>query len=116
MWDDVPPVRHRKYKNRPANELAPIILERVIKLTTDEGDLVCDPFAGGGTTAYVAERLQRRWIVGDINDCAVIKDRLVSWDEGSHPEWETNKHRISDASTSADRPGRSLPLWDEISR
>jgi len=54
VWDDVPPVRHRKYKNRPANELAPIVLERVILLTTEEGELVCDPFAGGGVTAYVA--------------------------------------------------------------
>ena len=55
LWDDVPPVRHRKYKNRPAKELAPIILERVIKLTTEPGDFVCDPFAGVGITAYVAE-------------------------------------------------------------
>jgi site-specific DNA-methyltransferase (adenine-specific) len=62
-WDDVPPVRHSKYKNRPANELAPVILERVIKLTSNQGDLVCDPFAGGGVTAYVAERLKRRWLV-----------------------------------------------------
>jgi len=97
VWDDVPPVRHRKYKNRPANELAPIILERVIKLTTNPGDLVCDPFAGGGVTAYVAERLQRRWIVGDINDCDAVKERLISLKQGSHPEWETNKLRIAEA-------------------
>jgi site-specific DNA-methyltransferase (adenine-specific) len=37
VWDDVPPVRHSKYKNRPANELAPVILERVIKLTSNGG-------------------------------------------------------------------------------
>jgi len=73
VWDDVPPVRHRKYKNRPANELAPIILERVIRLTTNAGDLVCDPFSGGGSTAYMAEKLGRHWIVGDINDCLSAK-------------------------------------------
>ena len=101
VWDDVPPVRHRKYKNRPANELAPIILERVIKLTTNAGDLVCDPFAGGGVTAYVAERLQRRWIVGDINDCDSVKERLISLKQGSHPEWETNKLRIAEAGSHA---------------
>lgn len=99
VWDDVPPVRHRKYKNRLANELAPIILERVIKLTTREGDLVCDPFAGGGVTAYVAEWLERRWIVGDINDCEAVKQRLVALEEGRHPEWETNKRRIADGSS-----------------
>jgi site-specific DNA-methyltransferase (cytosine-N4-specific) len=33
-----------------------------IKLLTDEGDLVLDPFAGSNTTGAVAEKLQRRWI------------------------------------------------------
>ncbi|GLR77604.1 site-specific DNA-methyltransferase (plasmid) [Azospirillum oryzae] len=38
------------------------IVEPFIKLTTEPGDTVCDPFAGSLTTAAVAERLQRRWI------------------------------------------------------
>ena len=100
VWDDVPPVRHRKYKNRPANELAPIILERVIRLTTGEGDLICDPFAGGGVTAYVAERLNRRWIAGDLNDCAPAKERLVDLKHGRHPEWHSARKR----STGVSRP------------
>jgi site-specific DNA-methyltransferase (adenine-specific) len=114
VWDDVPPVRHRKYKNRPANELAPIILERIIQLTTEVGDLVCDPFAGGGVTAYVAERLHRRWIVGDINDCAAVKERLISWDEGYHPEWKTNRKRISEIGSPPGRASRALPLLDTL--
>jgi DNA modification methylase len=36
--------------------------EFFIKLLTDEGDLILDPFAGSNTTGAVAERLQRRWI------------------------------------------------------
>jgi len=76
VWDDVPPVRHRKYKSREANELAPIVLERVVRLTTRRGDVVFDPFAGSGTTAYVAERLGRRWICCDVNDCSPAKHRL----------------------------------------
>jgi site-specific DNA-methyltransferase (cytosine-N4-specific) len=36
--------------------------EFFIKLLTDEGDLVLDPFAGSNTTGAVAEKLQRRWI------------------------------------------------------
>jgi len=93
VWDDVPPVRHRKYKNRPANELAPIILERIILLSTNEGDLVCDPFCGGGVTAYVAERLGRRWIAGDLNDCQPAKNRLIDLKNGCHPEWQSNRQR-----------------------
>jgi len=111
VWDDVPPVRHRKYKNRPANELAPIILERVIKLTTKAGDLVCDPFAGGGVTAYVAECLKRRWAVADINDCSAVKERLVSLEQGLHPEWFTNRKRIA---RTMETDLRALPLLDAL--
>lgn len=110
VWDDVPPVRHRKYKNRPANELAPIILERVIQLTTNEGDCICDPFAGGGVTAYVAERLHRRWVVGDINDCEAVKERLIALDQGRHPEWETDRKRIAGRSRSEVPSERELLL------
>jgi site-specific DNA-methyltransferase (cytosine-N4-specific) len=39
--------------------------EFFIKLLTDEGDLVLDPFAGSNTTGAVAEGLQRRWIAVD---------------------------------------------------
>ena len=77
VWDDVSPVRHRKYKNHETNELAPIVLERVIRLTTRKGDVIVDPFAGSGTTAHMAESLGRRWICGDLNDCAVARDRLT---------------------------------------
>ncbi len=104
VWDDVPPVRHSKYKNRPANELAPVILERVVRLTTNEGDLICDPFAGGGVTAYVAERLKRRWLVADINDCSAIKERLLSFANGSHPVWKGPEQPTRPAVTATERP------------
>jgi site-specific DNA-methyltransferase (adenine-specific) len=102
VWDDIPPVRHRKYKYRGANELAPVILERVVRLTTKEKDLVCDPFGGGGTTAYVAERLDRRWIVGELNDCSPAKQRLLDLANGCHPEWSSPTKRF-------EREGRAKP-------
>ncbi|MCG8346649.1 MAG: site-specific DNA-methyltransferase [Chloroflexales bacterium] len=40
LWDDIPPVRHSKYKSRAANELAPIMLERIIALSTNPGDII----------------------------------------------------------------------------
>lgn len=104
VWDDIPPVRHRKYKYRSANELAPLILERVITLTTHAGDLVCDPFAGGGTTAYVAERLGRRWLSADINDCAAARQRLMDLENGCHPEWKSTARKVL-------APARKLPLF-----
>lgn len=43
-----------------------VLPEFFIKLLTDEGDLVVDPFAGSNTTGAVAERLGRRWISADL--------------------------------------------------
>jgi site-specific DNA-methyltransferase (adenine-specific) len=94
VWDDIPPVRHKRYKSRQANQLAPVILERVILLTTKPGDLVCDPFAGAGTTAFVAEKLGRRWITGELNDCEPARLRLEEVANGTDPDWRSHKKRI----------------------
>jgi hypothetical protein len=54
------------------------LLERIIKASSNEGDLVLDPFCGCGTTVTVAERLKRHWIGIDITHLAIslIKKRL----------------------------------------
>lgn len=55
------------------------LLERIIKSSSLEGDLVCDFFGGSGTTAAVAERLGRRWITCDIGKPAslVMRKRFI---------------------------------------
>ena len=54
------------------------LLERIILASSNEGDLVLDPFCGCGTTVAVAQRLKRRWIGIDITHLAVtlMKHRL----------------------------------------
>ena len=47
------------------------LLEKIIKGSSKEGDVVLDPFMGGGTTMAVAERLGRRWIGIDQSVMAV---------------------------------------------
>lgn len=58
------------------------ILERIISATTDEDALVADFFVGSGTTAAVAERLGRRWVVSDLGKPAamVTRKRLIDQD------------------------------------
>lgn len=58
------------------------LLERIIKASSNEGDLVCDFFGGSGTTAAVAERLGRRWITTDIGKPAtlVMRKRFIDQD------------------------------------
>jgi adenine-specific DNA-methyltransferase len=51
------------------------LLERVIRLCSQEGDLVLDCFAGSGTTAAVAEKLRRRWITCDLGRFAIHTTR-----------------------------------------
>lgn len=56
------------------------VLERCILMTTDPGDLVFDPTCGSGTTAYVSEKLGRRWITCDTSRVSVTlaKARLMT--------------------------------------
>lgn len=77
VWNDIPPVRHAKYKRRNgANELSIRLLDRIIELASDEGDLVFDPFGGSGTTYAVAEIKKRRWIGSEIGPADDIINRF----------------------------------------
>jgi DNA modification methylase len=55
------------------------LLDRLIRASSKQGDVVADFFGGGGTTAAVAQKLGRRWIVSDISKIAlsVTRDRLL---------------------------------------
>ena len=55
------------------------LLEQIVAVSSNEGDLVCDFFGGSGTTAAVAERLGRRWITCDIGKPAslVMRKRFI---------------------------------------
>lgn len=71
-WTDIPNLQaaHAESLGYPTQK--PVaLLERIIQLTTDEGDLVLDPFCGCGTTVDAAEKLKRRWIGIDITTLAV---------------------------------------------
>lgn len=55
------------------------LLERIIKASSNEGSIVADFFGGSGTTASVAERLNRRWITSDFGKPAnmIMRKRLI---------------------------------------
>ena len=56
------------------------LLERIMRASSNEGDLILDCFAGSGTTAVVAEKLGRRWITCDLGRFAIhtTRKRLLS--------------------------------------
>lgn len=65
-----------------------LLLERVIKLSSNEGDLVADFFCGSGTTGAVAERLGRRWILADLGRFAIhtTRKRLIGLQSQLHEQ------------------------------
>ncbi|MBI4871409.1 MAG: site-specific DNA-methyltransferase [Candidatus Riflebacteria bacterium] len=76
FWEDTSPVRHRKFKNRPANELKPMVPRRALEMSTDPFDLVLDPFGGGGSTYEAAELAGSHWLGSELGDCRPIAERL----------------------------------------
>lgn len=83
IWEDIPPVNPvAKERVGYATQKPEALLERIIKASSNEGDLVCDFFGGSGTTAAVAERLGRRWITCDIGKPAalVMRKRFIDQD------------------------------------
>jgi adenine-specific DNA-methyltransferase len=65
-------------------EKNPLLLQRIIEASSEEGDLVLDCFSGSGTTLDVAHRLNRRWI-GIDNSPEAIKTTLVRFAHGLEP-------------------------------
>ena len=76
IWTDLSPVRHRRTKHRSANALPEKMLERILTISTEPGDLVVDPFGGSGTTYAVAEKMGRHWKGIELGDLEPITARL----------------------------------------
>jgi len=67
VWSDIHRIRHKVRRDEHPCQLPLHLLERLLLMSTDEGDIVFDPFVGTGTTAIAAEKLGRRYIGIDID-------------------------------------------------
>lgn len=79
-WTDIPPVNSQAREDtRYATQKPEALLERILNASSNEGDLVADFFCGSGTTAAVAEKLGRKWIVTDLGKFAIhtTRKRLI---------------------------------------
>lgn len=68
VWSDIHRIRHKKRRDEHPCQLPISLLERLILMTTDEGDVILDPFMGTGTTAVAAKRLGRNYIGIEIDE------------------------------------------------
>ena len=80
LWTDIPPVapggnERLGYPTQKPEKL----IERIIESSSKAGDIVCDFFAGSGTTAAVAEKLGRKWICSDLGKFSIhtARKRLI---------------------------------------
>ena len=115
IWTDIPPVNSQARERTGYPTQKPLtLLDRIIRASSKEGDLVLDPFCGCATALVAAARLGRRWAGIDLSELAIrlVKDRIVQdrgplWgdvnartdpprrtDLGTLPNYRTHRHRL----------------------
>ena len=90
VWTDIDVLQSQSKERTGWNTQKPLaLLERIIKASSNEGDIVFDPFCGCGTALVAAENLGRRWVGtdDDANAVDVIRNRIASMSgqEGALP-------------------------------
>jgi DNA modification methylase len=72
MWDDIKPIGSQaKERNGYPTQKPVALLERILKLSSNPGDVVLDPYGGGGTTIAAAQKLGRDWIAIDLATASI---------------------------------------------
>jgi len=80
VWDDVNKIHHLAHERLDYPTQKPeALLERIIRASSNPGDLIADFFCGSGTTAAVAEKLGRKWITTDLGRFSIhtARKRLI---------------------------------------
>lgn len=98
VWSDAGRTRYKNY----IVETPPTVLQRVLLMTTDPGDLVLDPTCGSGAMPLMAERWGRRWIAIDASavSIAVARERIATAIHDYHllqdsPEGHRREHELA---------------------
>ena len=67
VWTDIHRIRHKTRRDEHPCQLPVHLIERLLLMSSDEGDIVFDPFIGTGTTAIAAKKLGRKYIGIDLD-------------------------------------------------
>ncbi len=79
IWWDIHRIKHRRDRDYHPCQLPELLMERIIELATNPGDVVLDAFGGTGTTPIVAAKLGRRYVAIDldINYVNMMRDKVT---------------------------------------
>ena len=114
IWDDVQPIQAQDKERIGYPTQKPLaLLDRIIEASSNEGDVVLDPFAGCATACVSAETLGRQWVGIDLSELAakLVKSRLkeafrlfyevhhrddvpTRTDLGKLPSYRTHRHQL----------------------
>lgn len=77
-WTKIPVVRRKKERTGYPTQKPLALLERIIKASSNPGDMVLDPFCGCATTCVAAEKLDRQWVGIDVSPLAarLVQERI----------------------------------------
>jgi adenine-specific DNA-methyltransferase len=76
IWTDIYPINSQSEEKSGYPTQKPVsLLERIIEIGSNSGDVICDFFVGSGTTAAVAEKLGRKWICSDLGKFSIHTSR-----------------------------------------
>jgi site-specific DNA-methyltransferase (adenine-specific) len=114
IWIDIAPISAQAAERLGYPTQKPLaLLERIIAASSNEGDVVLDPFCGCGTAVHAAQKLGRRWIGIDITHLAVslIERRLKDAFPGIAFEVHGTPTDIAAARDLAERDKHQFQLW-----
>jgi adenine-specific DNA-methyltransferase len=114
VWDDIGKERGLLY----ATQKPEMLLERIIKASSDKGSIIADFFSGSGTTAAVAERLGRRWVATDLGkpSCMITRKRLIDQNAKPFLYQHVGDYQVEMARSTMGRKFRVGDLSDVILR
>jgi len=117
LWTDIPGINSQAKERLGYGTQKPLaLLERIIRASSNEGDIVLDPFCGCGTTVAVAQRLNRRWIGIDVTWLAIDKvEQRLQQSFGKQVkslyEVKGNPTDVASAKDLASRSKKEFEIW-----
>jgi site-specific DNA-methyltransferase (adenine-specific) len=113
LWEDIPPINSQAVERVGWPTQKPLaLLDRVIRTSSNDGDLVLDAFCGCGTTVLSAERTGRRWIGIDIAQKGVeILEKRFKDDGRPAPSIVWHPADLDAAVALADRDKEQFEVW-----
>jgi site-specific DNA-methyltransferase (adenine-specific) len=114
VWTDIPRIGNTSSERLGYPTQKPVaLLERIIAVSSNEGDVVLDPFCGCGTALHAAQKLGRQWIGIDVTHLAIreIEKRLNDAFPSIQYEVHGTPRDLASAQDLAARDKHQFELW-----